>query len=172
VSRFAIPRFPIYHHFGRIETDKYRATGEVLAASSRRMGLTQQEFAKQLGNPQSFVSQYESGQHQVDAVELVVVADTPGIKPVDLFSEVGNTVKQWVRPARQRWHVRVDDAGRGSGEQLIGDEPFPDVACFGLGNGAPSTAQGHRFAVRGGRLPDPRSTPTRSKNKGKKRKKK
>jgi hypothetical protein len=116
VSRFAIPRFPIYHHFGRIETDKYRATGEVLAASSRRMGLTQQEFAKQLGNPQSFVSQYESGQHQVDAVELVVVADTPGIKPVDLFSEVGNTVKQWVRPARQRWHVRVDDAGRGSGD--------------------------------------------------------
>lgn len=35
-----------------------------------RNGLTQQEVARRLGTPQSFVSKYESGERRLDLVEL------------------------------------------------------------------------------------------------------
>jgi transcriptional regulator with XRE-family HTH domain len=77
-----------------IETEQYRAVGAVLAAARRRAGLTQQELAKQLGKPQSFVSEYERGQRRVDVIEFVVISNTLGIRAVDLFSDFANAIKQ------------------------------------------------------------------------------
>jgi ribosome-binding protein aMBF1 (putative translation factor) len=76
-----------------IETDHYRTVGRILAAVRWRAGLIQQKLAKQLGEPQSFVSQYENGQRRVDVVEFVAISDTLGIKAVDLFSEIANAIR-------------------------------------------------------------------------------
>jgi transcriptional regulator with XRE-family HTH domain len=41
--------------------------------------LTQEDVARRLGQPQSFVSKYESGERRLDLVELRAVCDALGI---------------------------------------------------------------------------------------------
>lgn len=48
-------------------------------------GLTQEEVARRLGKPQSFVSKCESGERRVDVVELVQFARAYG-KSLDFFT--------------------------------------------------------------------------------------
>jgi transcriptional regulator with XRE-family HTH domain len=43
-------------------------------------GLTQNEVAKRLRSPQSFVSKYESGERRLDLPELHAVADALGVE--------------------------------------------------------------------------------------------
>jgi len=42
-------------------------------------GYTQAELAKRLGQPQSFVSKYESGERRLDLVELRQICEAVGI---------------------------------------------------------------------------------------------
>ena len=46
-------------------------------------GLTQTDIALQLGKPQSYVSKYERGERRLDIVELIAVAKTLGVDPVN-----------------------------------------------------------------------------------------
>ena len=46
--------------------------------------LTQKDVARRLGQPQSFVSKYESGERRLDLVELREVCDALGI-PLTTF---------------------------------------------------------------------------------------
>jgi transcriptional regulator with XRE-family HTH domain len=48
--------------------------GQTLETARKKAGLTQQEVAKALKKPQSFVSAYESGQRRVDLLELAAIA--------------------------------------------------------------------------------------------------
>ncbi len=48
----------------------HKRVGEYLEALRKSVGLTQQQLAKRLGKPQSFVSAYESGQRRIDLLEL------------------------------------------------------------------------------------------------------
>ena len=49
---------------------RYRQFLERLRAARLQAGLTQEEVARELGRPQSFVSKCESGERRVDVVEL------------------------------------------------------------------------------------------------------
>ncbi len=63
---------------------RYREFLERLRSARHKAGLTQQEVARQLGKPQSFVSKCESGERRVDVVELERFAAVYG-KPVSYF---------------------------------------------------------------------------------------
>jgi transcriptional regulator with XRE-family HTH domain len=57
---------------------------EVLLDPLRRVrldaGMRQIDVAKKLGKPQSFVSNYESGERRLDLLELQAVCEVVGIK--------------------------------------------------------------------------------------------
>ncbi|WP_338887405.1 helix-turn-helix transcriptional regulator [Rhodococcus sovatensis] len=65
-----------------MEKSIYSAEYQQLCALLRQLrldaGLTQVEVAKRLGEPQSFVSKYESGERRLDVVELRYVAKSLG----------------------------------------------------------------------------------------------
>jgi transcriptional regulator with XRE-family HTH domain len=51
-------------------------------------GLTQEEVARRLGRPQSFVSKCESGERRVDVAELLAFCKAIRIDPVHFIREV------------------------------------------------------------------------------------
>ena len=63
---------------------RYRDFLERLRSARNDAGLTQEEVARTLGKPQSFVSKCESGERRVDVVELERFAEIYG-KAVSYF---------------------------------------------------------------------------------------
>ncbi|MBM7416843.1 MULTISPECIES: helix-turn-helix transcriptional regulator [Nocardiaceae] len=65
-----------------MEKSIYSAEYQQLCALLRQLrldaGLTQVEVARRLGEPQSFVSKYESGERRLDIIELKYVAEAIG----------------------------------------------------------------------------------------------
>ena len=51
-------------------TKDYRSLLEQLRKAREAAGMTQNEVAKKLRKPQSFVSKFESGERRIDAIEL------------------------------------------------------------------------------------------------------
>lgn len=47
--------------------------------------MTQEQVAKKLKRPQSFVSKYESGERQLDVVEFVDVCNAIGVSPAGVI---------------------------------------------------------------------------------------
>lgn len=47
---------------------------ELLVAARKRAGLTQQQLADRLGEPQSFIAKYEGGERRLDLLELMTIA--------------------------------------------------------------------------------------------------
>lgn len=67
-----------YHHMARKTGEEERL--QVLLRQIRvEAGFTQMELAKMIGQPQSFVSKYESGERRVDLIELRQVCQAAGI---------------------------------------------------------------------------------------------
>ena len=54
-----------------IHTAEFAAVLSVMVAARKRAGLTQQQLARRLERPQSFVSKYESGERRLDVVEFL-----------------------------------------------------------------------------------------------------
>lgn len=50
--------------------------------------LTQQQLARKLRKPQSFVSSYESGQRRVDVLEFLTIIRAIGARPADIFKAI------------------------------------------------------------------------------------
>lgn len=71
-----------------VQQREYVEVGAALARSRERARLTQQQLAKLLRKPQSFVSNYESGQRRIDILELVRVAEALGADPAEIFQEI------------------------------------------------------------------------------------
>ncbi|WP_367133262.1 helix-turn-helix domain-containing protein [Saccharothrix sp. HUAS TT1] len=61
-----------------ITAAEYRRFRELLRQLRKEAGLTQVEVAERLGEPQSFVSKYESGERRLDVVETQHVAQALG----------------------------------------------------------------------------------------------
>jgi Helix-turn-helix len=53
-----------------------------------RCGLSQEDVARRLKRPQSFVSKYETGERRLDIVEFVEVAEAIGFDPGGLVKEL------------------------------------------------------------------------------------
>lgn len=60
----------------------------VLKDARDRSGLTQQELAKRLQKPQSFVAKYEGGERRLDVIEFVTIARALGADPKRLFAKL------------------------------------------------------------------------------------
>ena len=50
-----------------------------LREARRQAGLTQEEAARRLGKPQSFMSKCESGERRLDFVEVLTLAELYGV---------------------------------------------------------------------------------------------
>ncbi|OLR89538.1 helix-turn-helix domain-containing protein [Actinokineospora bangkokensis] len=61
-----------------IYSAEYQQLCQLLRRLRLEAGLTQVQVAERLGEPQSFVSKYESGERRLDVVELRYVAEAVG----------------------------------------------------------------------------------------------
>lgn len=71
-----------------IRPREHKVVGQGLARIRTRTGVTQQELAKRLGKPQSFVSAYENGQRRIDLLEFIRIADALKVDPRRAFAEI------------------------------------------------------------------------------------
>ena len=71
-----------------IKPKDHKIVGEGLADARERAGLTQQQLAKKLGKPQSFISSYERGQRRVDVLEFVRIAQAIRVDPAKAFAKI------------------------------------------------------------------------------------
>lgn len=60
---------------------RYRALRHFLKQARKLAGLSQQQLAARVGQPQSFVSKYERGERRIDVVECFEVARALGMDP-------------------------------------------------------------------------------------------
>ena len=67
---------------------KHKIVGACLADARRRANLTQQELAKRLGKPKSFVSDYERGQRRIDIMEFLAIIRELDANPQEIFQAI------------------------------------------------------------------------------------
>jgi transcriptional regulator with XRE-family HTH domain len=65
--------------------DHQRLLG-LLVAARHAAGINQQQLARSLGRPQSFVAKYEGGERRIDVVEFVTIARALGADPIRLLA--------------------------------------------------------------------------------------
>ncbi len=61
-----------------------------MIAARKRAGLTQQQLAKRLKRPQSFVAKYEGGERRLDVVEFITIARAIGADPLRILKSLVN----------------------------------------------------------------------------------
>jgi transcriptional regulator with XRE-family HTH domain len=71
-----------------VQPKEYKIVGAALAAVRERAGLTQQQLAKLLRKPQSFVSSYENGQRRIDVLEFLRIAEALDADPRKIFGDI------------------------------------------------------------------------------------
>ena len=71
-----------------VQQKDYIDVGEVLAHARERVGLTQQQLARLLRKPQSFVSNYERGQRRIDVLELIRIVEALKADAVEVFRSI------------------------------------------------------------------------------------
>ena len=69
-------------------TRQYREFLVRIKAARKDAGMTQQELARRLKRPQSFVSKYESGERRLDIIEFMHVAMAIGINASDFVESI------------------------------------------------------------------------------------
>lgn len=77
----------------------HKLVGACLEAARKEAGVTQQELARRLGKPQSFVSAYETGQRRVDLLEFLVIAAALGIDAGPVFARIAESAAGIVKEA-------------------------------------------------------------------------
>lgn len=73
-----------------VHPSEHKVVGACLASARRRAKLTQQELARRLDKPQSFVSDYERGQRRL----VVLIAQSLGSNPSNLFEQILRAIRQ------------------------------------------------------------------------------
>ncbi len=67
---------------------EHKVVGAGLASARRRAGVTQQELARRLGKPQSFISAYENGQRRIDLLEFLRITEALKVNPEKVFADI------------------------------------------------------------------------------------
>ena len=75
-------------------TGLYRRMCGQLVQARKSRNLTQIELARQLGQPQSFVSKLERGDRRIDVVELLEILSVLGVDPASFVHELSQHRKQ------------------------------------------------------------------------------
>jgi transcriptional regulator with XRE-family HTH domain len=76
-----------------VEQREYVAVGSALADARKRSGLTQEQLARLLRKPQSFVSSYERGQRRVDILELIRIVEALAGDPIEIIRDIMRRAK-------------------------------------------------------------------------------
>jgi transcriptional regulator with XRE-family HTH domain len=71
-----------------VHSGTYKAAIKVLRNARMRAGLTQQQLAKRLRRPQSFVAKVEQCERRIDIAEFIQIATALGASPTRLFAIV------------------------------------------------------------------------------------
>ena len=71
---------------------------KLLVKMRKEAGLLQEDLAKRLGKPQSFVSKYEIGERRLDIIELKQICKAMGVSFVKLAKRVESLLRS---PARR-----------------------------------------------------------------------
>lgn len=73
-------------------TPGHKALLNILITGRIASGLTQVELAEKLKVRQSYISNYETGERRLDAVELILVCDAIGLDPAGVIEQVTELV--------------------------------------------------------------------------------
>ena len=68
-----------------LHSSEQAAFCELMIETRKKAGLTQQQLAKCLRRPQSFVAKYEGGERRIDVVEFIAIARAMGADPLVLL---------------------------------------------------------------------------------------
>lgn len=69
-------------------SERYDRFREALVAARTAADLTQEEVARRLSRPQSFVSKYERGERRLDVVEFFDVARAVGFEALGFLGKL------------------------------------------------------------------------------------
>lgn len=75
-------------------TPGHKALLEILIDGRISSGLTQVELAEKLKVRQSYISNYETGERRLDAVELILVCNAIGLDPAGVIEQVAEVVTE------------------------------------------------------------------------------
>jgi transcriptional regulator with XRE-family HTH domain len=70
-----------------LKSPDYARLIELLVAVRHAAGIRQQELAKKLRKPQSFIAKYEGGERRIDLIEFIEIVQALGADPVKLFRD-------------------------------------------------------------------------------------
>ena len=68
-----------------VHSPEQLAFSRLMIEARKKAGLTQQELAKRLKKPQSFVAKYEGGERRLDVLEFLAVSRAIGAEPTKLL---------------------------------------------------------------------------------------
>jgi transcriptional regulator with XRE-family HTH domain len=68
-----------------LNSAEHKAFCALLVETREKAELTQQQLARRLRKPQSFVSKYEGGERRVDVIEFMAIARAMGADAVALL---------------------------------------------------------------------------------------
>jgi transcriptional regulator with XRE-family HTH domain len=71
-----------------IRSSRQSVLCDLLVAARKRAGLTQEEVAKRLKRPQSFVAKFEGGERRLDVVEFLTIAEAIEADPVRIIRKL------------------------------------------------------------------------------------
>lgn len=74
-----------------LHTERYKQFCEMLIRKRKDAGVSQEQLAKRLAKPQSFISKYERAERRIDVVEFLELARAIGFDPAEFlikFSDV------------------------------------------------------------------------------------
>ncbi|MDG9927911.1 MULTISPECIES: helix-turn-helix transcriptional regulator [unclassified Pseudomonas] len=71
-----------------IHSEPYQALLTLLIQARQDAQLTQQQLARQLERPQSYVSKYERGERRLDVIELLRICREMEANPYDLLRKI------------------------------------------------------------------------------------
>lgn len=71
-----------------VHTRNYQLFLGLLIKARKDAGVTQEQLAKRLNRPQSFVSKCENGERRLDVVELLQFLQSIGVEPIGFLKKI------------------------------------------------------------------------------------
>jgi transcriptional regulator with XRE-family HTH domain len=71
-----------------VHTRNYKAFLALLIKARKDAGMTQEQLARRLNRPQSFVSKCENGERRLDVIELLQFLQSIGVEPLNFLRKI------------------------------------------------------------------------------------